>query len=148
MSATKQKSGNKDGFTLMELMVVVLLIGIIAAFAIPSYDRSVRKAHERDMVEQLKVLHAASLIYRANNGGYWDTAGGDENNLATINTALAINIIANDQTAYVYNGALGGGSYSAAATWDDFTVDIDEASVSATNPCCGTWDLCPSLPNC
>ena len=62
------------GFTLMELMVVVIIIGVIAAFAIPNYSKSIQKAHERDMLVQLTSIHASNLLYRSYDGKYWNTA--------------------------------------------------------------------------
>lgn len=140
-----------QGFTIMELLIVVILIGIIAAFAIPNYDRAIRKAHERDMEIQLMALHAASTIYRANMGTYWDTAGANEGNLATINDTLGINIIANAGTAYVYNGPVGGGSFTAQANWDAYTLEVTDAPIDTAgvppNPCC-VGGTCLNVGSC
>ncbi len=134
----------KGGFTLTELMVVVIVIGIMASFAVPSYTRSIRKSHERDMIMQLTALHASNLIFRAQQGDYWSTGGVVENKLMTINTTLGINIISNDGTTYSYKGT-SGTSFTATATWDNFTVEVAEAALDATNPSCKSGDPCPTL---
>jgi prepilin-type N-terminal cleavage/methylation domain-containing protein len=131
---TKNERPSAPGFTLMELMVVVIIIGAIAAFAIPNYNKSIQKAHERDMLAQLTMIHAANLIYRSYEGKYWYAAG-DPQNLAAINSALSINIIANAGTVYTYTSA-GGGTFKATAVWGACTLGVTEAPIDSTNnPC-------------
>jgi len=136
-----RKCTNKKGFTLTELIVVVVVLGLMISFAIPSYTNSIRKSHERDMILQLSVLHSSNLIYRAQQGTYWDTSGVLENDLTVINATLGINIISNDGTTYSYNSA-DGTAFTATATWDDFTVQVDEGPVTGTNPACSAGN-CP-----
>jgi len=131
---TKVRNIFKCGFTLLELMVVVIIIGIIAGFAIPNYNKSMQKAHERDILTQLTSIHAANLLYRSYDGKYWNTGGVDKN-MAEINSALSINIIANGGTTYNYNSA-NGSVYEAIGTWDSYTLKVTEAAIDATNPCC------------
>lgn len=130
----------RNGFTLIELIVVVVLIGIIAGFAIPNYDKAIRKAHERDMSTQMMALHAANMIYRANAGEYWDTGGVAEPDLPDINSALGINIISNDGTTYSYTSIVGGTPFTFAATaaWGAYIIQIDQNPISGTNPSCGS----------
>ncbi|MCK5178428.1 MAG: prepilin-type N-terminal cleavage/methylation domain-containing protein, partial [Candidatus Omnitrophica bacterium] len=48
MRITKNKNNNGlRGFTLTELVITVVIISVIAAFAIPSYQKAVLKAYER-----------------------------------------------------------------------------------------------------
>ena len=135
----------KKGFTLTELLIVVMVIGVMASFAVPSYTKSIRRSHERDMITQLQALHSANLIYRAQEGNYWDTAGVAEMDLTVINATLGINIIANDGTTYSYNSA-DGTAFTTVATWDDFSVQVDESALDATNPSCSSGPgTCPTL---
>ena len=86
------------GFTLTELMIVVFLIGIIAAFGLPSYQRALDKAHVRDCVIQLTALHAANFIYNAQAGEFLDAGAipASPIPLLTINSSLNINLIENE----------------------------------------------------
>ncbi len=136
----------KRGFTLMELMVVVIIIGIIAAFGMPNYQKSVQKAHERDMVAQLTMLHVANLLYKSYNGRYWNTSGADQA-LASINSTLAINIIPNAGTTYNYNSA-DGSTFTATATWRTNILRVTQVPIAWGNPCCQSKNCISGLPNC
>jgi general secretion pathway protein G len=53
----------EQGFTLLELMIVMVVIGILAAFAIPSYVSSVRSAKEAVLREDLHAMRTAIDSY-------------------------------------------------------------------------------------
>jgi general secretion pathway protein G len=53
----------EQGFTLLELMIVMVVIGILAAIAIPAYVSSVRAAKEAVLREDLHVMRAAIDSY-------------------------------------------------------------------------------------
>ena len=60
---TKLKELSKKGFTLIELMIVVAIIGILAAIAIPKFAELIRKSSEGASKGNLGALRSAMSIY-------------------------------------------------------------------------------------
>ena len=54
---------NKKGFTLLELLVVVLIIGILAAVALPQYRKVVEEAKLTEALENIAVIEGAAHRY-------------------------------------------------------------------------------------
>jgi general secretion pathway protein G len=59
----RRKPDGESGFTLVELMIVMTIIGLLAAIAIPSYIRSVQKAKEAVLKEDLHTMRMAIDSY-------------------------------------------------------------------------------------
>ena len=51
------------GFTLMELMIVMMIIGVLATLAIPSFVGAVKSAREAVLKEDLRVMRSAIDAY-------------------------------------------------------------------------------------
>ena len=82
----------KKGFTLVELMIVIVIIGILAAVAIPKFADMVDKSKEGSTKGQLTSLRSALNIYYSDNEGkYIKTTGQTTSPSAT--TVLKDNLV-------------------------------------------------------
>ena len=59
-----------QGFTLVELMVVVAIVAIISAVAFPSYQDSVRKGRRADAMAAIAAIQQSQERWRGNNSAY------------------------------------------------------------------------------
>lgn len=66
--ATRPAGLADQGFTLLELMIVMVVIGLLAAIAIPSYTSNIRNAKEAVLREDLHVMRSAIDSYTVDKG--------------------------------------------------------------------------------
>ncbi|MCM8805290.1 MAG: prepilin-type N-terminal cleavage/methylation domain-containing protein [Candidatus Omnitrophica bacterium] len=79
-----RKKNRKHGFTLVELMVVVIIVGILASVAVPIYRANIKKAMASEGAALLGSVLTAQRIYYAENNTY-----------TTSKTALGIDTVGN-----------------------------------------------------
>jgi prepilin-type N-terminal cleavage/methylation domain-containing protein len=61
------------GFTLIELMVVIVIVGILAAVAIPKFLDASHKAKASEFPTQLTAIYTGEMAFQAENGSYAGT---------------------------------------------------------------------------
>lgn len=62
----------EKGFTLIELMIVVVIIGILAALAIPRFMQATTKSKQSEAKQLLKQVYTMQRTYRQANNSYGD----------------------------------------------------------------------------
>ena len=60
--------GRNDGFTLLELMIVCVVIGILASIAMPNYALTKARSGRASCVSNQRNLYAAATLYVMENG--------------------------------------------------------------------------------
>ena len=129
----------------MELMVVVTIVGIIAAFAIPNYSKAVERSRMKTALNNLACMASAEAGYVLQNNQYFGSS-----DITIINASLGLNIISNgvaygclgDPSGYICWATWGGGSgmYSVLP----YILPIERYMVLVTNT--STIPRCYSCP--
>jgi len=112
---------NKNGFSLLELLIVVAIILIIATIAIPSLLRSRQSAQEASAVSQLRTINTAEVSYISSNAGSY----GDIPSLITQGLLDAR-----------FTASISGYNYTLTVTTGDYT-----ASATAVSSNAGRYDF-------
>ncbi|MGB6198140.1 MAG: prepilin-type N-terminal cleavage/methylation domain-containing protein [Candidatus Acidiferrales bacterium] len=125
-----QRAGHRieSGFSLVELLIVVAVILIIAAIAIPNFITSKLRANEAGAVENMRTITSADVVYSTTwQSGYAAT-------LATLggNTAAPTQAAAGLLDSVLSSGNKSGYSYSYSAASPDGGGNIDSYTINAS----------------
>ena len=98
----EKKASNSSGFTLVELIVVVVIIGILSAIAIPSFNNASDKAKQREPSTLLASYAKAAQAFYTENSEVADSVG-DLNQYITVSacTSNDVQTCKNSQTTSI-----------------------------------------------
>ena len=89
----KITSNNSKGFTLVEIMIVVVIIGLLAAMAIPAFQKVRQSSQDKAVMNNARQLSAAADQYFLENGVSSVTQG---SLVGSTNYVKALNLVANE----------------------------------------------------
>ena len=90
MNASRQ---NRQGFTLVEIMIVVVIIGLLAAMAIPAFQKVRVASQDKSVMNNARQMAAAADQYYLENGA---TTAASSNLVGATSYVKALNTVASE----------------------------------------------------
>ncbi len=121
---SKLHRSNK-GFTLVELMIVVVIIGILAALAIPRFMASTTKSKQSEAKQILKQVYVMERAYRQEFDTYW--GNGINSDAANPDNFARIGVQVGPTARYTYSIVADATTFTATANVANPGLDDDAA---------------------
>jgi prepilin-type N-terminal cleavage/methylation domain-containing protein len=135
-SSRPARTTSPKGFSLVELLIVVAIIGIIAAIAIPNLLASRRAANEASAISAVRTLSSAEESYRSTYGG-----GAIFTDLNGLRTKLMVDkelgtatTVTNAKSGYIYSVITFDGGTGFCAGAAPTTANVGSRNFSSDTP--------------
>lgn len=128
------RTRNEKGFTLVEILIVVVILGILAAIVIPQFSQAGDEARANSLAGNLQTMRSQLALYNVQEGGYPGTG-------AAFETAMV-----RDYLQSVPVNPFTGGNTVGGAT-DDWFYNATEGTIYAGTPTGTVYPDCVS-DNC
>ena len=84
-------SDSKKGFTLMELLIVIIILAILISLSIPTYQKTIERAKDKEAIANLLLIQAAEKIYKLETNKFYPESG-SVTVIGTINDELRLDL--------------------------------------------------------
>lgn len=111
---------NRKGFTLLELLIVMIIVGILVTVALPKYQTAMEKGRGMEALQNADALsEAANVYYVKNHNSYGDPSSGRAGD-------VFMQDVANTTSTSKY--------FTSAYTWSDsdVTITLSRSGISRT----------------
>ena len=117
----------EHGFTLVELMIVVIIVGILAAVAIPMYRGATERAKASEAESALGAVRSAMRVYYAEHGTY---ASGSFTDGALVTNGSVLDLAVDDLDGRYFSNACY--TFDGAPDSANYDIECDGANSAAT----------------